>query len=242
MPPADGEGRAGAHEFGRETLDVLERDADRLRHLIRRREIEPRRVRRNRAETLAQDHLRHGERECPFAAGRHTHPFVGHERGLRHPRGHVDEFGHPRALTGFEAVRPRECALEGDWREPGFHEVGAERQDVFRRRKVVGGKTRVAESGPVAFPQRLERERLVGHVASADLLGPFVHQLAEAAGLETGEEHDPLAGRRAELALQRRHRLFPGHGLEVARRATLHGARDAVGVVEPLQGGLTARA
>ena len=138
------------------------------------------------------------------------------------------------------------CAREGvliaDRRQPRLHEIGAERQNVARAGEVVRRDGGRAERDPVPLTQRLERERLVGDVPPADLLHPGVHQLPERAALEPSDECDAFAARLLHLRLQATDRVVPGELLPLSVRSPRHRIGHAVGIVEPLQRGLAARA
>ena len=126
--------------------------------------------------------------------------------------------------------------------EPRVEEVGAEGQDVLRVREVVGRQRRRAESHPVAGTQRFEAERLVAQVAATHLLHPLSDEIAERRLLGAGQEHDPLALRLAHLGREPLDRAVPIDVFEGAAGVTHHRMRDAIGIVQPLQRGLSARA
>ncbi len=96
----DGEAALGIGELGGEADDDRRLDTDDLRHRTRRvpckQSGESGRVRRHPGQPLADDHLRHRERQRPLGAGSRGDPFVRIHPGQREPRPHVDEFGHRR--------------------------------------------------------------------------------------------------------------------------------------------------
>src|SRR2546421_324776 len=90
--------------------------------------------------------------------------------------------------------------------------------------------------------QRLERERLVGHVPAADLPGPGVDQLAERPAFEPCDEGDALAAGVLHLGLQASQRIVPAELLPGAVRTARHRIGDPIGVVQALECRLPARA
>src|SRR4029453_8598932 len=107
---------------------------------------------------------------------------------------------------------------------------GVVRNAVAAERRAIGG------------PERFVAEGLVGDARpSAQRLGPLVHEPTQASRLEAGDERDlaSLLGLEQSLELVGEPLLprVPCHGLARHERAAV-----AVGMVEPLQRGLTANA
>src|SRR5205085_1111638 len=111
-----------------------------------------------------------------------------------------------------------------------------------RRRATITCAIASARTPSVPGAQRLERERLVGHVPAADLPGPGVDQIAERPALEPRDERDPLAACFLHFGLQPSQALVPGQFPPLAVCAAGHRIRDAIGVVQALQRRLPARA
>ena len=195
-------------------------------------------VGRGRRQVAAHDHLRHGEGQEPLGAGERRDPLVGVHPLEGHARRDRHELRHRGVTPRLKAMGLREAVLEGDRGEPGLHEVGAEGDDVLRGGEIVGGNGAGAEGDAVPFAQRFEGEGLVGHVPAPDLLHPFVHQVPEARRLEAREEHDALAVGVFELGGQPRKGFVPRNLDQMALRVPAQGIGHAVGIVEPLQGGL----
>ena len=224
--------------------DIARLHPDERRHLLGRREqpLEAAGVRRRRGQPLGQDHLRHREGEHELRPRLGGNPLVRAHPGERQAGRDGDEFGHRPVPSTLEGVRAGESVLIAHRREPGLHEVGAEGHDVARVGEIVPGDRRRAECDAVALAQRFEGERLVGDVATGDLLHPGVDELAERPALEPGDERDPLAARLLHFRLQPADRVLPGEFLPLTVRTAGHGIGDSVGIVEPLERGLAARA
>ena len=242
----DGETTARRGELAGEARDHLgldpHRRGDPFGGIGIERGSHARHVRRDRREPAGDDHLRHREREHPLGARRGRDPLVGAHAGERQPRADVDELRHGRVAAPRERVGPREPQLVADGREPGLHEIGAERHDVARVGEVVPGNRGRAERDAIPGAQRLERERLVGHVPAADLPGPGVDQVAERPAFEPRDEGDALAAGFFHLGLQASQRIVPAELLPGAVRTARHRIGDPIGVVQALERRLPARA
>ena len=114
----DGEAALGVGELGGEADDDLLLDADNLRDSARRvpckQSRESGRLRRHPGQPLADDHLRHRERQRPLGAGARGDPFVRVHSRHREARPHVHELGHGRGPSRIEGVRAGESILEFD--------------------------------------------------------------------------------------------------------------------------------
>ena len=220
-------------------------DADCSRHCRRcvpgEQRLQPARVRRNGGEPLAHDDRSEREGEQPLGARRRRHPLVGIQPRERHARPHVHELRHPR-LPGGEAVRLAERVLIADGGQPGVEEVGTEGEDVAGAREVVPRHLGRAEGDAVAFPQRLERERLVGDVRAARRPGPLSHEVPEASRLISRDESDALATGGLDLGTEPRQRVVPGDRLQLSLRAARQWLGNTVRIVDPLQRRLAAGA
>ena len=139
-------------------------------------------------------------------------------------------------------MRLRETVLELDRREPGVQEVGAEGHQVLRIREVEGRERRGAKGHPVAGTQRLEPEWLVAQVPAANVLHPLIDEIAERRLLGAGQEHDAFALRLPHLRHEPLDRAVPIDVFEGAVRVPHQRVRYAIGVVEPLERRLAARA
>src|SRR5438552_2894458 len=138
----------------------------------------------------------------------------------------------PTARPPWEAANSRaRRSISG----AGIPTTGATRCGVGSRRS-----RRAASAG--ALPQGFERERLMGDVPAADLLDPRIDELAERPGLEPGEEHDPPTARFLHLPREPADGIVPRQLLPLAVRPAGHWLGDAIGVVQPLQRRLAARA
>ncbi len=224
--------------------DIARVHAEERRRLLGRggQPLEGARVRRRWGQPLRQDDLRHREGQHELAPRLGRDPLVRTHPSERQARGDRDELGHRAVASTLEGVRAGEPVLVADRREPGLHEIGAEGHDVARVGEVVPGDGRCAERQAVALAQRLEGERLIGDVTTAELFHPAVDQLAERPALEPGHESDPLAACLLHLPLQPPDRVLPGELLPLPVRAAGHGIGDAVGIVESLKPGLAPRA
>ncbi len=191
---------------------------------------------------LAHDHLRYRQRQHPFGAGSRRDPLVGIHAGERQARADVHELRHRCGAAGVERVRAREPVLELDRRQPGVEEVGTEGEQILRVGEVVGRQRGRAESHAIAGAHRLERERLVAHPPAAHLLHPFIDEIPERRLFGAREEDDSLPPRLAHLGGESLERAVPIDGFERPARVPHHRMGDAIGVVEPLERRLAARA
>src|SRR5262249_30695250 len=108
-------------------------------------------------------------------------------------------------------------------------------QQIVRVLDGVVRDTVATERGAIGRPKRLVADGLVGDARPyPERPGPLVHELTEAARLETADEGDlaPLLAldEALELGDQRLLRLVP-----LRRLARDHGAAIAIGMIEPLQ-------
>ena len=195
-------------------------------------------VRERGAQPLGEDHARHPERERHLASGPDRHPFVGVGAGQREAR--LD--GHERAAV-LPGAHLGEGAHVPDRRAPGLEEVGAKRDQEMGAGEIQVGHGRLAEGAAVGLAQRHRGERLVGQARAAGPRGPGAAELLEGARLVAGEQGDALAvpARVPDPLAGALEGFVPG---ELAPRAVLPGHRsgDAVGIVEPLEPSLPARA
>ncbi len=210
--------------------------------MSREQPSEPRRVGRQWSAPPGHDHLRHREREQALGSGDRGDPLVRAHPGERQAWADIHELRGRSGTARLERVGVRERVLVADGREPRLHEVGAERHDVARGGEIVPRNSRRAEGEPVPLPQRLEGERLVGHVPAAGLPHPGIDQVAERPRLEPGDEDDTLAPGRLDLSGETSDRVVPRELLPLAGRRPGHRVGDAIGVVQALKRRLAARA
>jgi hypothetical protein len=143
-----------------------------------------------------------------------------------------------------ECVHARERGRERDVVDPRLDPVGAEVEDDLRVLEGVERDGVATEHGAARRADRLVAERLERDArARAERLGEAVHQRAQAARLELRDERHAaaLAGPAGggEPLADGLERLVPAERREDRAVAALR-SRDPIGMVEPLQRGLTA--
>jgi hypothetical protein len=239
------QGQRGARvgEFIGEPPDGPCGHARRLRHLLGRvrRQVQA----RHGVARLARggDGLGHREREQHLGAGYRGDPLVRAGRGEREPR--ID--GHEaRHLPVRPGVRPGELPAVLEGRVPGVEELGAEGKDELRAGDGVPGDLVPAKGESAPLAQGLQSEGLEHHaVGRPRRREPLAAERVEAAGeLRREEPHArtvPRVPERRHLVGERLEGGVPGDLLE-SGAGLLHRAREAIGVVQPLERGLPAGA